>query len=134
MISMYFQKSRIFTKNNKRGNGWIRDGSIRFCAEGKFSTVTGSCGSFIEDDFGIKKHGIFLRVRGSNQKFSAAEFVDQIDDGLLCRGIQSSEWFVHEDNFGRREECAEDGKTPLHSAGEFADRFFERICGEKAEK
>ena len=89
---------------------------------------------FIEDDFGIKKHGIFLRVRGSNQKFSAAEFVDQIDDGLLCRGIQSGEWFVHEDNFGRREECAEDGKTPLHSAGEFADRFFERICGEKAEK
>ena len=30
MISMYFQKSRIFTKNNKKENGWVRDDSVRF--------------------------------------------------------------------------------------------------------
>ena len=30
MISMYFQKSRIFTKNNKKETGWVRDDSVRF--------------------------------------------------------------------------------------------------------
>ena len=30
MISMYFQKSQIFTKNNKKENGWVRDDSVRF--------------------------------------------------------------------------------------------------------
>ena len=82
----------------------------------------------------VQKHSIVLRVRGNDQKFSGAEVVDQINDGLLCRGVQSGKWFIHEDDLRRSEDCAENGETPLHPAGEFADRFFECICREEAEK
>ena len=63
-------------------------------------------------------------MRGDDQELSGAEFFDEIDRMLLCVRVESCEWFVHENDLGRGENGAQNRNTPLHAAGELADRLI----------
>ena len=71
---------------------------------------------------------------GEDEGAAGFGFEDVVDDLLPGLVVEAGEGFVHEEEVGGREECADDGDAAAHAAGEFADRLREGIFREDLRK